>query len=162
AARAPPPRRGLAPARQAPTPAEHRHRRRAPAPAPRRARSHRILEGTGSDGTVQRTGGGVEMTATGQREIPAGGRRARVVVAGAGFGGLAAVRGLARAGMRTTLIDRNVYATFQPLLYEVATGGLTSSDVAYPARALSRRHRASFRHGELAGIDPAARQITLA
>ena len=102
------------------------------------------------------------MTAAGQREIPAGGGRARVVVAGAGFGGLAAVRGLARAGMRTTLIDRNVYATFQPLLYEVATGGLTSSDVAYPARALSRRHRASFRHGELAGIDPAARRITLA
>jgi NADH:ubiquinone reductase (H+-translocating) len=102
------------------------------------------------------------MTAAGQREIPAGGGRQRVVVAGAGFGGLAAVRGLARAGMRTTLIDRNVYATFQPLLYEVATGGLTSSDVAYPARALSRRHRASFRHGELAGIHPAARQITLA
>jgi NADH dehydrogenase len=103
------------------------------------------------------------MTATGQRgQIPTGGGAARVVVAGAGFGGLAAVRGLARAGMRTTLIDRNVYATFQPLLYEVATGGLTSSDVAYPARALSRRHRASFRHGELADIDPAARQITLA
>jgi NADH dehydrogenase len=103
------------------------------------------------------------MAAAGQRgQIPTGGGTPRVVVAGAGFGGLAAVRGLARAGMRTTLIDRNVYATFQPLLYEVATGGLTSSDVAYPARAVSRRHRASFRHGELAGIDPAARQITLA
>ena len=50
------------------------------------------------------------MTATGQRgQVPAGGGAARVVVAGAGFGGLAAVRGLARAGMRTTLIDRNVY-----------------------------------------------------
>jgi Pyridine nucleotide-disulphide oxidoreductase len=99
------------------------------------------------------------MKATGQRgQVPAGGGAARVVVAGAGFGGLAAVRGLARAGMRATLIDRNVYATFQPLLYEVATGGLTSSDVAYPARAVSRRHRAAFRHGELAGIDPAARR----
>jgi len=52
---------------------------------------------------------------------------ARVVVVGAGFGGLAAVRRLARAGMATTLIDRNVYSTFQPLLYEVATAGLTSS-----------------------------------
>lgn len=103
------------------------------------------------------------MTATGQRgQIPTGGGTARVVVAGAGFGGLAAVRGLARAGMRATLIDRNVYATFQPLLYEVATGGLTSSDVAYPARAVSRRHRAAFRHGELAGLGPAARQLTLA
>jgi 2-polyprenyl-6-methoxyphenol hydroxylase-like FAD-dependent oxidoreductase len=97
------------------------------------------------------------MTATGQRgQKPTGGGKARVVVAGAGFGGLAAVRGLARAGMRATLIDRNIYATFQPLLYEVATGGLTSSDVAYPARAVSRRHQASFRHGELASLDPAA------
>jgi NADH:ubiquinone reductase (H+-translocating) len=87
---------------------------------------------------------------------------ARVVVVGAGFGGMAAVRALARAGMQTTLIDRNIYATFQPLLYEVATAGLTSSDVAYPARAISRRHHAAFRHGELAGIDPTARQITLA
>src|SRR6516165_4072246 len=85
----------------------------------------------------------------------------RVVVAGAGFAGLAAVRRLARSGMRTTLIDRNVYSTFQPLLYEVATAGLTSSDVAYPVRSESRRYGAAFRHGELAGIDPTARQIVL-
>jgi len=86
----------------------------------------------------------------------------RVVVVGAGFAGLAAVRRLARTGMQTTLIDRNIYSTFQPLLYQVATGGLTGSDVAYPARAVSRRYQAAFRHGELARIDPAARQITLA
>jgi NADH dehydrogenase len=103
------------------------------------------------------------MTATGQRGTNSGGgAAARVVVAGAGFGGLAAVRRLARAGTQTTLIDRNIYATFQPLLYEVASAGLSSSDVAYPARAVSRRHHAAFRHGELTGIDPAARQITLA
>jgi NADH dehydrogenase len=81
---------------------------------------------------------------------------------GAGFAGLAAVRRLARSGMRTTLIDRNVYSTFQPLLYEVATAGLTSSDVAYPVRSESRRYGAAYRQGELAGIDPAARQIVLA
>ena len=86
----------------------------------------------------------------------------RVVVVGAGFGGLAAVRRLARTGFRTTLIDRNVYATFQPLLYQVATAGLASSDVAYPARAVSRRYGAVYRHGDLAGIDPAARQVLLA
>jgi NADH dehydrogenase len=86
----------------------------------------------------------------------------RVMVVGAGFGGLAAVRKLARAGTQTTLLDRNTYSTFQPLLYEVASAGLTSSDVAYPVRSVSRRHRAVFRHGELAAIDPAARQITLA
>jgi len=103
------------------------------------------------------------MTATGEgqrRSASAG--AARVVVVGAGFGGLAAVRGLARSGMQVTLVDRNVYSTFQPLLYEVATAGLTSSDVAYPARSESRRYRATFRHGELAGIDPTARQIVLA
>jgi NADH:ubiquinone reductase (H+-translocating) len=103
------------------------------------------------------------MTTTGEREQrPASTGAARVVVVGAGFGGLAAVRRLARSGMQTTLVDRNVYSTFQPLLYEVATAGLTSSDVAYPARSESRRYRATFRHGELAGIDGAARQIILA
>jgi NADH dehydrogenase len=103
------------------------------------------------------------MTATGEREQrPAGAGAARVVVVGAGFGGLAAVRRLARSGMQTTLVDRNVYSTFQPLLYEVATAGLTSSDVAYPVRSESRRYHAAFRHGELAGIDPTARQIILA
>jgi NADH:ubiquinone reductase (H+-translocating) len=103
------------------------------------------------------------MTATGQREQhPTGGAAPRVVVVGAGFGGLAAVRRLARAGMQTTLIDRNIYATFQPLLYEVASAGLSSSDVAYPARSVSRRYHAAFRHGELAGIDSVVRRITLA
>ena len=103
------------------------------------------------------------MTATGDgQRRPASAGAARVVVVGAGFGGLAAVRGLARSRMQTTLVDRNVYSTFQPLLYEVATAGLTSSDVAYPARSESRRYHAAFRHGELAGIDPTARQIILA
>ena len=68
------------------------------------------------------------MTATGQREQhPADGGSERVVVVGAGFGGLAAVRKLARTGARTTLVDHNIYSTFQPLLYEVASAGLTSS-----------------------------------
>ena len=70
-----------------------------------------------------------------------GAAAARVLVAGAGFGGLAAAHRLARAGVQTTLIDRNVYATFQPLLYQLATGGLASSDIAYPLRAAARRYR---------------------
>jgi NADH dehydrogenase len=108
-------------------------------------------------------GGEDDMTATGQRkQHPADGGTARVVVVGAGFGGLAAVRKLAGAGVRTTLVDRHSYSTFQPLLYEVASAGLTSSDVAYPVRSVSRKHQAAFRHGELAAIDPAARQIVLA
>ena len=76
------------------------------------------------------------MTTITQREQHrADGGTPRVVVVGAGFGGLAAVRSLARAGMTATLIDRNIFATFQPLLYQVATGGLAGSDVAYPLRA---------------------------
>jgi NADH dehydrogenase len=100
------------------------------------------------------------MTTIRQHHV-AGGGAERVVVAGAGFGGLAAARALARTGMQVTLIDRHLYATFQPLLYQVATAGLASSDVAYPVRAAARRYHAAFRHGGLAGIDPAARQVTL-
>ena len=103
------------------------------------------------------------MTTITQREQHrADGGTPRVVVVGAGFGGLAAVRSLARAGMTATLIDRNIFATFQPLLYQVATGGLAGSDVAYPLRAVTHRYGAVYRHGELAGIDPAARQVALA
>jgi NADH dehydrogenase len=96
------------------------------------------------------------------RRRPPSSAAARAVVVGAGFGGLAAVRRLAQSGVQTTLIDRNVYTTFQPLLYQVATGGLAGSDVAYPLRAFTRRYGAAFRHGELTGIDPPARRIRLA
>jgi NADH dehydrogenase len=60
------------------------------------------------------------------------------------------------------LIDRNVYSTFQPLLYQVATGGLNPGDVAYSARAFTRSRGARFRLGEVTGVDPAARRVTLA
>ncbi len=90
----------------------------------------------------------------------AGSYRPRVVVVGAGFAGLATVGRLTRAGLAVTLVDRNVYSTFQPLLYQVATGGLNPSDVAYPLRGFARKYGARFRRGELSGIDPAARRIT--
>jgi len=85
----------------------------------------------------------------------------RVVVVGMGFAGLATVKRLGRAGMQVTLVDRNIYSTFQPLLYQVATGGLNPSDVAYPLRGFAHRYGARFQHGELAHIDDAARKITL-
>ncbi len=81
----------------------------------------------------------------------------RVLVVGAGFGGLTAVSALARKGFAVTLADRHIYSTFQPLLYQVATAGLAPSDVAYPLRGFTRKHGARFRHGELARIDTAAR-----
>jgi NADH dehydrogenase len=85
----------------------------------------------------------------------------RVIVVGAGFAGLATVSKLTRAGLDVTLIDRNIYSTFQPLLYQVATGGLNPSDVAYPLRGFARKYGARFRHGEVSGIDSAASRITL-
>lgn len=85
-----------------------------------------------------------------------------VVVVGAGFAGLAAVHALAGSGADVTLVDRHPYSTFQPLLYQVATAGLTSADVAYPLWAVARKRRARFRRGELTGIDRAASAVELA
>src|SRR3984885_3030485 len=87
---------------------------------------------------------------------------AHVVVVGMGFAGLATVKRLAKANLAGTLVDRNIYSTFQPLLYQVATGGLTPSDVAYPLRGFAHKYGARFRRGEVTGIDAAARTVTLA
>ena len=61
-----------------------------------------------------------------------------VVIVGGGFGGIAAARGLRKANVRVTLIDRNPYSTFQPLLYQVATSTLNPGDVTYFLRAVRR------------------------
>jgi NADH dehydrogenase/putative oxidoreductase len=61
-----------------------------------------------------------------------------VVIVGAGFGGLSCAAGLRRTKVRTTLIDRNNYHLFQPLLYQVATAGLSPGDIAAPVRPLFR------------------------
>lgn len=90
------------------------------------------------------------------------GSQARVVIVGAGFAGLAAVDELVGSGADVTLVDRHPYSTFQPLLYQVATAGLTSADVAYPLWAVVRKRRARFRRGELTGIDRDSREVQLA
>jgi NADH dehydrogenase len=87
---------------------------------------------------------------------------AHVVIVGMGFAGLATVKRLAKANLRVTLVDRNIYSTFQPLLYQVATGGLNPSDVAYPLRGFAHKYGARFRRGEVTGIDATARTVTLA
>src|ERR1700716_2869292 len=66
---------------------------------------------------------------------------ARVVIVGAGFGGLKAARTLARASVQITVIDRKNHHTFQPLLYQVATAGLSPSEIAAPIRSILRRHK---------------------
>jgi NADH:ubiquinone reductase (H+-translocating) len=67
------------------------------------------------------------------------GRRRRVVVVGGGFGGLAAARGLRRADVDVTLVDRNNHHLFQPLLYQAAAGALSPSDCASPIRPALKR-----------------------
>ena len=84
-----------------------------------------------------------------------------VVICGAGFGGLSAIDRLTRAGLRVTLVDGHLYSTFQPLLYQVATGGLNPGDVAYPAGGFAGRYGAIYRRGELAAIDTASRRVKL-
>jgi NADH:ubiquinone reductase (H+-translocating) len=84
-----------------------------------------------------------------------------VLICGAGFGGLSAIKRLTRAGMRVTILDGNLYSAFQPLLYQVATAGLNPGDVAYPVGGFVRRYGAIYRRGRLAAVDAASRQVTL-
>jgi len=83
------------------------------------------------------------------------------IIVGAGFAGLSAVRGLRKAGVRVTIIDRNLYSTFQPLLYQVATGGLNAGDIAYPVGGFTARRGTRYTRGELTAIDAQAHTIKL-
>jgi NADH dehydrogenase len=85
-----------------------------------------------------------------------------VVIVGAGFAGLSAVGKLRGSGFRVTVIDKNLYSTFQPLLYQVATGGLNPGDVAYPVGGFTARRGARYIRGALAAIDQGARVVRLA
>jgi NADH:ubiquinone reductase (H+-translocating) len=86
--------------------------------------------------------------------------RPRVVIVGGGFAGLSAVRELSVADVDVLLLDRNGYNTFQPLLYQVATGGLNPGDVTYALRAFTSRYRnASFRRARVTGLDLEARHV---
>jgi NADH dehydrogenase len=85
-----------------------------------------------------------------------------VIVIGGGFGGLWAPRALAGAPVRVTLIDRANHHLFQPLLYQVATAGLSAVDIAAPLRHLLRgQANAEVRLDEVRGIDPVERRLTL-
>ena len=88
-------------------------------------------------------------------------RRHRVVIVGAGFGGLFATRALRRAPVDITLINSTTYHLFQPLLYQVATGILSEGEVAPPIReVLRRQHNVDVRLGTVTGVDVAARTVT--
>lgn len=83
-----------------------------------------------------------------------------VVIVGAGFGGLACARKLRRSGsFRVTLVDRNPYQLFSPLLYQVATASLPEDDIAFPVRTAYRE--VQFIRAEVTNIDVFGKQITL-
>ncbi|MEW6542721.1 MAG: NAD(P)/FAD-dependent oxidoreductase [Nitrospirota bacterium] len=89
--------------------------------------------------------------------------RPHVVVVGAGFGGLYAVRALRHAEVRITVVDRHNYHLFQPLLYQVATAGLSPGDIAHPIRSVLRRQKnACVLLAEAVKIDVHARTVSLA
>jgi len=86
----------------------------------------------------------------------------QVVIVGAGFGGLRAARALKHAAVRITVIDRRNYHLFQPLLYEVATAGLSPNDIAYPIRAVLRRQKNTRVFlAEVVAIDTKRRKVVL-
>lgn len=86
-----------------------------------------------------------------------------LVIIGGGFAGLWATRALASARIRITLVDRRNHHLFQPLLYQVATAGLSAPDIAAPLRhILGDQRNVEVRLGEVTSIDKASRQITLA
>jgi len=85
-----------------------------------------------------------------------------VLILGGGFGGLWATRALASAAVRITLVDRSNHHLFQPLLYQVATAGLSAPDIAAPLRHILRgQDNVTVFQDEVQTIDPAAKSVTL-
>ena len=88
--------------------------------------------------------------------------RRHVVIVGAGFGGLGVVKALKRAPVRITLVDQRNHHLFQPLLYQVATASLTTSEIAWPVRAMLRdRHEVRTLLARVTGVDTQARRVEL-
>ena len=83
-----------------------------------------------------------------------------VVIVGGGFGGMACAAGLRHERARVTLVDRHNYHLFQPLLYQVATGGLSPADIATPIRAVFHNDaRLRVLRGTVTAVDVAARRV---
>ena len=86
----------------------------------------------------------------------------RVVIVGAGFGGLTAAQSLAHLPVQLTILDRKNHHTFQPLLYQVATAGLSPAEIAEPIRAILARHEnVEVLLGDVLGFDLEQRKVKL-
>src|SRR5579871_6378811 len=89
-------------------------------------------------------------------------KRPRIVIVGGGFGGLCAARTLHKAPVYVTLIDRTTHHIFQPLLYQVATAGLASSQITAPLRSVLRNQKnTEVLMAEVIGVDTAARRVLM-
>src|SRR4051812_28135490 len=90
-------------------------------------------------------------------------RSSRVVIVGAGFGGLAAAQGLRRAPVQITIVDRSNHHLFQPLLYQVATAALSPADIAAPIRRIFRgQSNVSVMLAEARAVDVPGKRVVLA
>ena len=86
--------------------------------------------------------------------------KTRVVIVGGGFGGLSTAKGLADAPFNVTLIDRNNHHLFQPLLYQVATAGLSPADIASPIRGiLGGQRNVKIMLAEVSGVDVTRKEV---
>jgi NADH dehydrogenase len=95
-------------------------------------------------------------------DSPTSARRPRVVVIGAGFGGIHAAMGLAKLPVDVTVVDRTNHHTFQPLLYQVALAVLSPADIAQPIRSILRDDKnTEVIMDEVVGFDTAARRVSL-
>lgn len=99
----------------------------------------------------------VSASATADKQAPH-----HVVIVGGGFGGLYAAKALGKASVRVTLIDKRNFHLFQPLLYQVATGGLSAGDISSPLRAiLSKQKNVQVLLGEVTGIEAETQAVCL-
>ena len=88
--------------------------------------------------------------------------RVKVVIIGAGFGGIEAAKALRRAAVELTVVDRQNHHCFQPLLYQVATAALSPADVAWPIRHILRKQKnATVLMADVRGIDTTKRQVQI-
>jgi NADH dehydrogenase len=86
----------------------------------------------------------------------------KVVIGGGGFGGLRAAQNLRMDLLQVTLVDRRNYHLFQPLLYQVATGSLSTGEIASPLRGvLSGQKNTRVLLGTVVDVDPESKQVTL-
>jgi NADH dehydrogenase len=86
--------------------------------------------------------------------------RAKIVIVGAGFGGIEAAKSLRRAPVELTVIDRQNHHCFQPLLYQVATAALSPADVAWPIRHILRKQKnATVLMAEVRAVDTSKRLV---